>query len=113
MVTLTKSLLIAASNTDILVDWNSASLSPAPDLAHRFAGLCGRIAFVIFCKTALSMTPDVLSSNLSCLEKPDEIQQVLFILNQISAGCVTLSKPRHLAHTAVHQPAVQPDLEIH
>ena len=61
----------------------------------------------------LSMTPDVLLSDLSCLEKPDEIQQVLFIQNQISARCVTLSKPRHLAHTAIHQLAVQPNLEIH
>ena len=113
MVTLTKSLLIATSNADILVDWNSASLSPAPDLTHRFAGLCSRIAFVIFCKTTLSMTLDILSSNLSCLEKLDEIQQVLFIQNQISAGCVTLSKPHHLAHTTIHQPAVQPPLEIH
>ena len=113
MVTLTKSLLIAASNADILVDWNSVSLSPAPDLAHRFTGLCGRIAFVIFCKTVLSMTSDVLSSDLSCLEKPDEIQQVLFIQNQISVGCITLSKPCHLTHTTVHKPAVQPDLEIH
>ena len=113
MVTLTKSLLIATSNADILVDWNSVSLSPTPDLAHQFAGLCSCIVFIIFCKTMLSMTLDVLLSDLSCLEKPDEIQQVLFILNQISAGCVTLSKPHHLAHTAVHQPAVQPNLEIH
>ena len=91
-----RNLLISAANTGTVIDWNSMFSFIYPEnrrysMSEMFLiEFCSRLSIMLFIKTAFNVNTNGLTPELSCLEKPDEIGELLATLNVISARLVTL-----------------------